>query len=158
MWQLQKPLPIKSNFGPGSQNSVALQTLKGHGIKWYGLWRGILQSRTTLLWSTPEWSRVITVRYKLYIRHCKPGTLRLRTPTLQSTPECSAPYPGFADAVYFYISSVSFDSISLIFCRCILSTCINKMLEPEFLLNYSNLRNSPQERFCSRFGWDVMKM
>ena len=60
---------------------------------------------TTLLWSTPEHSQASTDRY---IRRCKLGTLRYRTPTLQSTLECSIPYPGFAN-----VDGRKIDNISL---------------------------------------------
>ena len=54
--------------------------------------------------------------------------------------------------MYFRISSVSSYSMSLIFCKNVLSTCINKMLEPEFLLTRCGLHNSCRSRFCSSFG------
>ena len=50
------------------------------------------------------------------------------------------------------ISSVSSYSMSLIFCKNVISRCINKMLEPEFLLTLCGLHNSCRSRFCSSFG------
>ena len=44
------------------------------------------------------------------------------------------------------------------FCRYILGTCINKMLEPDFWVISSNLYNSSRKWFRSRFGWDVTEM
>jgi len=60
-------------------------------------------------------------------------------------------------AVYFYIFSVSFYSILLIFCQCVLSTWFNKVLGLEFLLTRSGLHNLCRKRFCSRFGRVVTK-
>jgi hypothetical protein len=54
--------------------------------------------------------------------------------------------------MYFYISSVSFYSISLIFRKNVLSTWFNKMLGPEFLLTCSGLHNSCRSWFYSSFG------
>ena len=59
--------------------------------------------------------------------------------------------------MYFYISSISFCSIHLIFYKCILNTYFNKMLGPEFLLTHCGLHNSCCECFCSRFGRDVTR-
>ena len=60
-------------------------------------------------------------------------------------------------SMYLHISSVSSYSIPLIFCRNVLSTQLNKMLEPEFLLTPSGLHNPCRSWFCSGFGRVVTK-
>ena len=58
----------------------------------------------------------------------------------------------------FYISSVSFCSICLIFYKCILSTYFNKMLGPEFLLTCCGFHNSCCECFVpilDEMSWEM---
>ena len=105
----------------------------------------MLWSGTTLLWSNLEHSQASTVRYRLYIRCCKLGTLCYHTPMLQSTPECSVPYPKFADDCCWWAMNTFFFVSGLI--------TISTRLRHEVLCSCCSQSPIPT---CRAHPWPVM--